>query len=43
MGDASLESAVAIGFSLQTAVSALHLFLKMGKPGTGSSDQKVLI
>ncbi|KAF2815753.1 GroES-like protein [Mytilinidion resinicola] len=43
IGDASFEQAVLVDFPLQTAVAALHNFLGMGKPGTGSADEKVLI
>ena len=43
IGDVAFEQAVLVDFPLQTAVAALHLFLGMGKPGTGSVDEKVLI
>jgi NADPH:quinone reductase-like Zn-dependent oxidoreductase len=43
IGDVAFEQAVLVDFPLQTAVAALHLFLEMGKPGTGSVDEKVLI
>jgi len=37
------EEAVAISFPLQTAVAAFHAILGMGKPGTGSPEEKVLV
>ncbi|ORY13420.1 oxidoreductase domain-containing protein [Clohesyomyces aquaticus] len=43
IGGLEFEQAVLIDFPLQTAVVALHLFLGMGKPGTGNSKEKVLI
>ncbi|KAF2194792.1 oxidoreductase domain-containing protein [Zopfia rhizophila CBS 207.26] len=43
IGDIAFEQAVLIEFPLQTAVGALHLFLGMGKPGTGSDGEKVLV
>ncbi|CAI6336244.1 unnamed protein product [Periconia digitata] len=43
IGDTPFEQAVLIHYPLQTAVAALHIFLKMGKPGSGSSEDKVLI
>jgi len=43
IGDTPFEQAVLIHYPLQTAVAALHLFLKMGKPGSGSSEDRVLV
>ncbi|KAF2792497.1 oxidoreductase domain-containing protein [Melanomma pulvis-pyrius CBS 109.77] len=43
IGDVAFEQAILVDFPLQTAVGALHLFLGMGKPGTGSVDEKVLV
>ncbi|KAF2864919.1 chaperonin 10-like protein [Massariosphaeria phaeospora] len=43
IGDVTFEQAVLIDFPLQTAVGALHLFLGMGKPGTGDAEEKVLV
>jgi len=37
------EQAVLTSSPLQIAVAALHVFLSMGKPGTGSKEEKVLI
>jgi NADPH:quinone reductase-like Zn-dependent oxidoreductase len=34
---------VLVDFPLQTAVAALHVFLGMGLPGTGTKKEKVLI
>ncbi|KAH8728143.1 oxidoreductase domain-containing protein [Phaeosphaeriaceae sp. PMI808] len=43
IGDVAYEQAVLVDFPLQTAVAALHVFLGMGLPGSGSKDEKVLI
>lgn len=43
IGNVAFEQAVLIDFPLQTAVAALHVFLGMGKPGSGSNEEKVLI
>jgi NADPH:quinone reductase-like Zn-dependent oxidoreductase len=43
IGGVSFEQAVLVSFPLQTAVAALHVFLGMGLPGSGSMDEKVLI
>jgi NADPH:quinone reductase-like Zn-dependent oxidoreductase len=43
IGTTPFSQAVLIDFPLQTAVAALHLFLGMGKPGTGSAHEKVLV
>jgi NADPH:quinone reductase-like Zn-dependent oxidoreductase len=34
---------VLVNFPLQTAVAALHVFLGMGVPGSGTLEEKVLI
>ncbi|PSN74226.1 oxidoreductase domain-containing protein [Corynespora cassiicola Philippines] len=43
IGGVEFEQAVLIDFPMQTAVSALHLFLGMGEPGNVNKDEKVLI
>lgn len=43
IGDVAFEQAVLVDFPLQTAVAALHVFLGMGKPGSGAKEEKVLI
>ncbi|KAF2683556.1 oxidoreductase domain-containing protein [Lentithecium fluviatile CBS 122367] len=43
VGDAAFEQAVLINFPLQTAVAALHLFLGMATPGSGNSEERVLV
>ena len=43
IGELAFEQAVLIDFPIQTAVAALHVFLGMGRPGTGSEEEKVLI
>ncbi|KAI2480255.1 oxidoreductase domain containing protein [Pyrenophora tritici-repentis] len=43
IGDIAFEQAVLVDFPLQTAVAALHVFLGMGKPGSGNREEKVLI
>ncbi|KAF2010820.1 oxidoreductase domain-containing protein [Aaosphaeria arxii CBS 175.79] len=43
IGDVDFEQAVLVDFPLQTAVAALHHFLGMGKPGTASPSEKVLV
>ncbi|EUC44401.1 hypothetical protein COCMIDRAFT_37760 [Bipolaris oryzae ATCC 44560] len=43
IGDVAFEQAVLVDFPLQTAAAALHVFLGMGKPGSGAKDGKVLI
>ncbi|RMZ70799.1 alcohol dehydrogenase [Pyrenophora seminiperda CCB06] len=43
IGDVAFEQAVLVDFPLQTAVAALHVFLGMGKPGSGNKEEKVLI
>ena len=32
-----------VDFPFQTAVAALHVFLGMGRPGSGNEEDKVLI
>lgn len=39
----AFEEAVLTNFPLQTVVAALHVFLGMGKPGSASPEDKVLI
>ncbi|KAF2034052.1 GroES-like protein [Setomelanomma holmii] len=43
IGGVPFEQAVLVDFPLQTAVAALHVFLGMGSPGSGKSEEKVLI
>jgi NADPH:quinone reductase-like Zn-dependent oxidoreductase len=43
IGDIAFEQAALIDFPLQTAVAALHVFLGMGVPGSGTVEEKVLI
>ncbi|KAF3039358.1 hypothetical protein E8E12_005991 [Didymella heteroderae] len=43
IGTTPFEQAVLTSFPLQTAVAALHVFLGMGKPSTGSKKEKILI
>ncbi|EUC27879.1 hypothetical protein COCCADRAFT_41509 [Bipolaris zeicola 26-R-13] len=43
IGHVAFEQAVLVDFPLQTAVAALHVFLGMGKPGSGAKEEKVLI
>lgn len=43
IGDVSLDQAVLVDFPLQTAVAALHVFLGMGKPGSGTPEEKILV
>ncbi|RAR09013.1 oxidoreductase domain containing protein [Stemphylium lycopersici] len=43
IGEVPFEQAVLVDFPLQTAVAALHVFLGMGKPGSGNEEEKALI